>query len=156
MTPEFPNIESVLNKYAIALVDSLASKGIKKSSSLSQSVEISQTIEPLKTIYEVLMNEYWYYIDQGRGRTMKGGNGEVRQAIKEWIRKNNIQAEERGGKKPTQEQLAYLITRKIHKEGFLGRDFVSAPFEKFEQEIEDALLKDLEINLVKFANQYIQ
>ena len=154
MEYEFPNIESVLNKYSIALVNSLESKGIKRTSNLSQSVELSQTIEPLKTIYEVLMNEYWYYIDQGRGATEKGSRpGEVKEAIRKWIRQNNIQAEERDGKTPTEEQLVYLITRKIHKEGFPGRDFVSAPFEQFEEEITEALQADLNDNLIKFANR---
>lgn len=154
MTPEFPNIEAVLNKYSIALVQSLASKGIKQTSNLSQSVELKQTIEPLKTIYEVLMNEYWYYIDQGRGATEKGNRlGEVREAIKKWIQREGIKAEERNGRTPTEDQLAYLITRKIHKEGFPGRDFVSAPFEQFEQEITEALLLDLDINLTTFANR---
>ena len=157
MTPEFPNIEAVLNKYAIALVDSLASKGIKKTSNLSQSVEIKQTIEPLKTIYEVLMNEYWYYIDQGRGATEKGNRpGEVKEAIRKWIQREGIKAEERNGVTPTEDQLVFLITRKIHKEGFPGRDFVSGPFEQFENEITEALQKDLNENLIKFANRILE
>lgn len=154
MTPEFPHIESVLNKYSIALVESLQSKGIKRTSNLSQSVELKQTIEPLKTIYEVLMNEYWYYIDQGRGETEKGEKpGEVKEAIRKWIQREGIKAEERNGITPTEDQLVFLITRKIHKEGFPGRDFVSGPFEQFEEEITEALQADLDENLTKFANR---
>lgn len=152
--PEFPNLELVLNKYAVALMQSLNDKGIKQTSDLSQSIEVTQDVQPLKTVYEILMNEYWYYIDQGRGKTNTGSQpGEVREAIRQWIRKNSIQAEERNGVKPTQEQLSYLITRKIHREGYPGRDFVSQVFENFEQELEEAMLQDLEDNIKAFMER---
>lgn len=154
---QFPNLEQVLNEYASALVDSLVSKGVSRSSSLANSAEVSKQVQPLFTVYEVLMNEYWYYIDQGRGKTLQGSRpGVVRDLIKEWIRQNNIQAEERNGKKPTQEQLAFLITRKIHRDGFPGRDFVSSVYEDFIEKIDEAFDKDIELNFSKFAKNIFE
>lgn len=150
--PQFPNLEQVLNEYASALSDSLVSKGVSRSSNLAQSTEVSKDVQPLFTVFEVLMNEYWYFIDQGRGKTLEGSRpGVVKDLIKEWIRKNNIQAEERNGKKPTQEQLAFLITRKIHREGFPGRDFVSPVYEEFISKVEEAVAQDIDLNFNNFA-----
>lgn len=152
MTPQFPNTEAVLERYKQALIDSLASKGVSANSQLSQSAEITKDIQPLKTIFQILMNEYWYYVDQGRGKTLKGEKpGKVKDFIREWIKKNGIVAEERDGKTPTEDQLVFLITRKIHKEGFPGRDFVSPVYEQFIDEIEEATLKDIDLNFNNFV-----
>lgn len=155
--PQFPNLEQVLNEYASALVDSLVLKGVSRSSNLAQSAEVSKDVQPLFTVFEVLMNDYWYFIDQGRGRTLQGSRpGIVRDLIKEWIRKNNIQAEERDGRKPTEDQLAFLITRKIHRDGFPGRDFVSPVYEEFIVKIEEAVNKDIDLNFSTFAKNIFE
>lgn len=154
---EFPNTEAVLKEFASALVDSMVSKGVSRSSNLAQSTETKTTIDPLKTTFEILMNEYWYYIDQGRGKTLQGSRpGVVRDLIKEWIRSKNIQAEERDGRKPTQEQLAFLITRKIHREGFPGRDFVSSVMESYIPKIEEAINKDIDLNFSTFTQNIFE
>lgn len=157
MKPEFTNIERVLQKYSDAIIASLESKGIKRTSNLSQSLEVSKDVQPLKTIFEVLANEYWYYIDQGRGKTENGEPpGEVKEAIKRWIRREGIKAEERNGRTPTEDQLAFLITRKIHREGFPGRDFVSGPTAEIESELDKAFEEDTNIFFSKFAEEVLK
>ena len=152
MKPEFPNTEAVLERYKQALVDSLEQKGIPSSSRLSQSAEVTKDVQPLKTIFEVVMNEYWFYIDQGRGPTMKGERpGKVKDFVRAWIRRNGIVAEERDGRTPTEDQLVFLITRKIHREGFPGRDFVGPVNDNFEDEIEKATFDDIELNFNNFV-----
>lgn len=84
--------------------------------------------------YEVgiYLADYWYYVNNGRGPTRGGGNGTLLQKIKEWIKVKKIvphvgtiKTGKQAGKKylPTIEQLAYLITRKIHREGYKGTHF---------------------------------
>lgn len=67
--------------------------------------------------------EYWRYIEFSRRPTKNDGNGEVRRKIREWIDMKGIEPsvkyDNRGRKYlPTKNQLAYLISRKIHAKGY--------------------------------------
>lgn len=70
--------------------------------------------------------EYWKFIEFGRRPTVNGGNGVVYRQILNWIRMKGIQSKvkyDKQGKlyQPTTEQLACLITRKIHREGYKAK-----------------------------------
>lgn len=152
MTPEFPNTEQILERFKQALVDSLQSKGVRPDSKLAQSFEVTKDVQALKTDFEVIANEYWFYVDQGRGPTEQGTRpGKVKELVRDWIRRNGIVAEERNGKTPTEDELVFLITRKIHREGFPGRDFVAPVFEQYEDDIFEATLKDIDLNFDNFV-----
>ena len=74
------------------------------------------------TVY-MLLSDYWFEIEYGRKPTVNDGDGNLQIKIAEWIRQKNIQPHpDANGKLPTQKQLAYLITRKIHNEGYQGGD----------------------------------
>lgn len=150
MRPEFPETEAVMNEFTEAIVQSAISVGISSSSQLIMSGEVKRTDDPHKTIFESLFNEYWYYLAYGRGPSKSGSKpGKLKDIIREWIRENNIIANERDGITPTEEQLIYLITRKLHREGYKGRDFVTPVMEAFEAKLQDAWQKDLEMNIKK-------
>lgn len=56
----------------------------------------------------------------GRGPTGQGARRSepsLQEAIMAWIKRHNIQPQERNGKKITQETLSFLITRSIHENG---------------------------------------
>lgn len=57
---------------------------------------------------------YTQQMQNGRAPTSGGGDGSVRAKILEWVRIKGIQPTD---PKTTLEQLAFLITRKIHREG---------------------------------------
>lgn len=70
--------------------------------------------------------EYWRYIEFGRRPTKNDGDGSVRRGIYNWILDKGIEPITRfdkNGKKylPTKNQLAYLISRKIHNKGYDAR-----------------------------------
>ena len=78
------------------------------------------------------LEDYWYYVNNGRGPTRGGGNGGLYEKIKEWIRVKKIvphvgtiKTGKQAGKQylPTINQLAFLITRKIHRKGYKGTHF---------------------------------
>lgn len=55
--------------------------------------------------------DYIYFSIYGRAPTTKTGSGTVKDKIKQWIKDKGIQSD------LTENQLAYLISRKIHREG---------------------------------------
>jgi hypothetical protein len=64
---------------------------------------------------------YIYTFVYGRGPTKKTGSGSVSKGIREWVRQRGITSDLK------EDQLVYLITRKIHKHGnsiylFSGRN----------------------------------
>lgn len=56
-------------------------------------------------------SDYIYFSIYGRAPTTKSGSGAVKDKIKQWIKDKGIQSD------ISDNQLAYLISRKIHREG---------------------------------------
>lgn len=127
----------------------LETEGINASGKLSNSVESMVRING--TLYEVVLEleDYWKAIEEGRSPTKNNGDGQLRRAILDWIRvKPVLPRPMDNGKLPTEAQLAYLISRKIHKEGYKGRYPLKRTIEemrdKIYDEIKEALVKDLQ------------
>lgn len=142
---EFNRVQKVLTDFVELMRDGykerLAADGINASGSLSNSV--TANVEMDGTVFEVslTLNEYWKYIEGGRPPTQNNGNGELRRNILQWIKVKPVLPTPFNGKLPTEEQLAYLISRKIHREGYEGKE----PLKKTFEEVEDMLKSDLEI-----------
>lgn len=142
---EFNRVQKVLTDFVELMRDGykerLASEGINASGSLSNSV--TANVEMDGTVFEVslTLNEYWKYIEGGRPPTQNNGNGELRRNILQWIKVKPVLPTPFNGKLPTEEQLAYLISRKIHREGYEGKE----PLKKTFEELEIMLKEDLEI-----------
>ena len=149
---EWRNLEAVLNEYGEKMKETyrsyLESEGVNASGSLSKSV--SAQIDMDGNVYTVSlnMNEYWKWIERGRPATVNGGNGELRRAILNWIKvKPVLPRPLENGKLPTEKQLAYLISRKIHNEGYGGKRLLWKSKEDNEdyylERIKEAMLKDV-------------
>ena len=98
------------------------------SSSLSQSIQ--PQIKGTQSGYRltVLMQDYWFYVENGRKPTKGGGNGELYKNIYEWIRyKRPMQQKiaQSPDRIAATKSLAYVITRKIHREGTKAQPFVT-------------------------------
>lgn len=150
---EFPNLTRVLNEYAQGLVENykaaLGAESINASGELANSVKYIID-DKVKGRFEVKLEllEYWKYVEYGR----KAGKMPPISAIKQWIEvKPIIPRPNKNGKLPTINQLAYLISRKIGLEGTKGRGVLGERIENtnrvFWEDIEDAILKDLGIQL---------
>lgn len=150
---EFPNLTRVLNEYAQGLVENykaaLGAESINASGELANSVKYIID-DKVKGRFEVKLEllEYWKYVEYGR----KAGKMPPISAIKQWIEvKPIIPRPNKNGKLPTINQLAYLISRKIGLEGTKGRGVLGERIEHanrvFWKDIEDAILKDLGIQL---------
>lgn len=150
---EFPNLTRVLNEYAQGLVENykaaLGAESINASGELANSVKYIID-DKVKGRFEVKLEllEYWKYVEYGR----KAGKMPPISVIKQWIEvKPIIPRPNKNGKLPTINQLAYLISRKIGLEGTKGRGVLGERIENanrvFWEDIEDAILKDLGIQL---------
>lgn len=118
----------------------LDNEGITASGKLSESVKM--VFNQNGALFEVSLQleQYWKAIEEGRQPTQNGGNGELRRAILDWIKvKPVLPRPMENGKLPTDEQLAYLISRKIHREGYSGR----YPLKRTMDELRDEIYKDI-------------
>lgn len=72
----------------------------------------------------LVLPEHWQYIEEGRGPTQSGQGGVLYPAILEWVKVKKIvpRPNPKTGKVPKVEQLAYAITKKIHKRGYFDPD----------------------------------
>lgn len=110
--------------------------------------------------FELLMSDYWEYVDKGRGKTKGGGTGRVQSNIKEWLKRKGLNPNKilakYGKKKQTFDkaasQLAFLIARKVHKKGFEGNNFFTevindGRIELLKAQLTEELKKDVFINV---------
>ena len=130
----------------------LATDGINASGKLSNSVK--SLVKVNDNVYEIdlQLEDYFRYVEDGRKRTENGGNGELRRNILDWIKVKPILPTPFNGKLPTESQLAYLISRKIHTLGYEGKrplhKTLETNKEKIYSEIESALAKDLSADIL--------
>lgn len=113
---------STLNEYAEKAEElykrKLTDKGINASYKLLNSVETVVRRNDDEFTVTINLEDYWYYVENGRGP----GKFPPIDKILEWIRvKPVIPYSDSSGRIPTEEQLAYLIARKIANEGTEGR-----------------------------------
>lgn len=96
----------------------LTDKGINASYKLLNSVETTVRRNDDEFVVTIHLEDYWYYLENGRGP----GKFPPIDKILEWVRiKPVIPYSDNRGRLPTEEQLAFLIARKIAEQGTEGR-----------------------------------
>lgn len=87
-------------------------------STVDASGELYRSIrsELTDTGFVIYAKEYAYYLEYGRGPTRNSGDGTLRDRILQWIKDKGITPRE-GTDEKAYKSLAYVITRKIHREG---------------------------------------
>lgn len=88
-------------------IESTFSSPVSASGSLANSLRYEIT----DTQLIIYANDYAYFLIYGRKPTQQNGSGKVKQDIKSWIRAKGIKSD------IDENQLAYLISRKIHRFG---------------------------------------
>lgn len=140
------NTTEILNTFGTGVVNRfrsvVASKGGNASGTMSKEARygVDQGADKLSLTVDTV--EYFKYADEGRGKTVNSGDGAVKRNIRKWIDQKGISP--RGLNK---DELAFLIARKIHREGYKGKlyvkDVVDEPFKKeMDKQIADAIIKD--------------
>ena len=116
------------NELIAQMQNRLRSNKTNATSRLSESIEPNVKSRQGGYDLKVLMQDYWEYVENGRKPTQKGGSGELYKNIYEWIRyKQPLQAKvaQSPDRIAATKSLAYVITRKIHREGTKAQPFVT-------------------------------
>lgn len=154
---EWVNLERVLETFASEFKNALQTRLLRDGTNASGTLvnSLKYEIESKNGNYDVyiVLEDYWKYVDEGREPTKNGGNGQLLPKIKEWIRIKPVIPKMRDGRIPTIDQLAFLITRKIHREGYEGTHFFTDTKEdlipRFEQSIQYAIEEDFNNHIDK-------
>lgn len=155
---KYDHLREVLERYAVALrneyQDNLIRSDRVASGDLLNTVEYEVKDKNGTYTVSLRLQDYWKWVESGRPPTQKGGNGDLRTAILEWIKiKPVLPHTDKNGKLPTPQQLAYLISRKIHNEGYEGtqdlRKATESVWDRFVYEIYEAIDKDWDSALIK-------
>lgn len=152
---KFDNLRAVLERFAVEL-EAEYKNNLKKNNRIATGkLHDTAKCEVVKGEYLVVfhLQDYWKWVEGGRDKTKNGGNGELRRNLLNWIEVKHILPKPQNGKLPTPQQLAYLISRKIHKQGYKGTQDLSKAtdtiYDRFQQEIYDAIDKDFDSAIIK-------
>lgn len=158
---EWKNLKQVLEDYGSELQDYLKDEldknDINASGKLKESIKYTVELDDTSIELDLsLLDYYKYVLGNGRGPTKNNGPGNVRVGIRQWVKDKGIQPTEMqlpDGTTylPTVEQLPFMITRKIHREGYKAKEgtetietTISTLEAKYMPLIEDAITKDIE------------
>jgi len=124
-------IDGALNVLGQQLVDSLRdelnSKKINASGNLYRSVRYEIIGEGAEVSLALFWDDYGDIVDEGRGRSNRGGPKQNwRDKIQGWMRFKGITP--RQGM--SQEQLAYIITRKINRKGYKPKPWIQPAIDR--------------------------
>lgn len=129
----------------------LDSQGINASGRLGNS--LSAFVQFEDNSYELCLRieDYWKYIDEGR----QPGSFPNIEAIKKWIQIKPILPRPYNGKLPTINQLAFLIGRKIEREGIKPKYILAQSLQELdrmqiiEQGISEAIKDEVDLAFIE-------
>lgn len=149
-TISWENTQAVLEEYAKYIVErykeNLKQGKRNASSKLADTVTAEVKVAETVISVELTLQDYWYYVDHGR----KAGKMPPLNAIEKWVKVKPITPRPFGksGKQiPSPRQVAFLIARKIGKEGTKGthdlQNASDSTYEAFKARLEQALAEDV-------------
>lgn len=145
---KWTNLQRVLGEFAQELrnryQDNLIRDGKIATGNLLNSVEYKVQYDDRAIWVELHLEEYYKWVENGRGP----GKFPPPDKILEWIRIKPIIPDDRGGRLPTEQQLAFLIGRKIAEQGIEpGNQLHNAMddiYPQFEERIDEAIALDID------------
>lgn len=141
------NLQRVLGEFAQELRNAYQDNLIRDdkiaSGNLLNSIDYKVQYDDRAIWVELHLEDYYKWVENGRGP----GKFPPPDKILEWIRIKPVIPDDRGGKLPTEQQLAYLIGKKISEEGIEpGNQLHNAMdniFPQFEEKIDEAIAQDV-------------
>ena len=141
------NLQRVLGEFAQGLRNTYQDNLIRDdkiaSGNLLNSIDYKVQYDDRAIWVELHLEDYYKWVENGRGP----GKFPPPDKILEWIRIKPVIPDDRGGKLPTEQQLAYLIGKKISEEGIEpGNQLHNAMdniFPQFEEKIDEAIAQDV-------------
>lgn len=129
-------------------IDQLFSKNINATGELARTLQyVDDTLGNGNTGVFIEMQPYGYIVEDGRGGAKREGTTSWKPQVINWMKAKGIRP--KAG--VTMEQAAYLIYRKINKQGYDAKPFVEpalAAFSaQFANEYAEATANDIELDL---------
>lgn len=150
MDTQFTNLSNALSQFIADLCSSykeaLLRDGKKATGNLVRSIKaLDIEFSSNKMQGSISLADYWKYVEHGR----KPGKWPPRDKILEWVKVKPVLPRPNGNAKPpTQEQLAFLIQRKIGREGIKpGNQFEATlddVWRRWEAKISEAISLDID------------
>ena len=130
----------------------LTEKEINASYKLLNSVETTVKRNDDEFIVSINLEDYWIFVENGR----KAGRFPPIDKILEWIRiKPVIPYSDSRGRLPTEEQLAFLIARKISEQGTEGRNVLFETVDELNRYYLPKLQQALERDFNRFSYEIV-
>lgn len=145
---QLDNIQNIANQVVELYKKQLDSQGINASSTLSKTATATVELNGNKLLISLNLEPYWKYVEYGR----RAGKMPPIDAIVEWVRIKPIIPNPINGKIPDSRQLAYLIARKIGREGVEGRKPLTNTI--YSNEVEN-LIQDIKNEIVRQLKQQL-
>ena len=157
---EWTETYRVLEEYAIRLRNLYQDKLIKgdkiATGGLMNNVEYIIEKDSRSVSVSLQLEDYWKYVEGGRAP----GKFPPVDKILDWIRVKPIVPDERSGRLPTENQLAFLIGRKIVEEGIEGTHYLQESQEEvlveFEDKLSEAVGKDVDRYMDILMTEYFR
>lgn len=148
----FPNLEKAINDFVSDFVDTY--KGLLIRDNKKATGDLIRSIKPIEIQFEtnkysgsISLAHYWKYVEYGR----RPGKFPPPNKILDWVKIKPVLPRPVNGIKPTEKQLAFLISRKIARDGIeAGNQFKEALdlcWAKNKNKISDAISIDLQANI---------
>lgn len=149
---ENKNLYRVLGEYAEEVINvyrqKLQSNNKNASHELERSLDyrIDDSGDEINVI--LLSADHIEFVEEGRLPTRNGGTGEVQRKIEEWIIQKNLPIRpNKNGTIPSIKSLSFLISRKIHTEGYKGsgllKETIEEVYPRYEERINEAIDMDI-------------
>lgn len=100
-------------------------------------------------VFNIIMEDYWYWIDEGR----KPGRFPPVNKIRQWILDKPVAWRPQNGQIPTLEQQTYLIGRSIAEKGYAGTNFTTLAEQKTLNEALDRFGEEYAQQIEDFLDQ---
>lgn len=151
-TLTFPNLEKAINDFIDDFVNTY--KGLLIRDNKKATGDLIRSIKPIEIQFEtnkysgsISLAYYWKYVEYGR----RPGKFPPPNKILDWVKIKPVIPRPVNGIKPTEKQLAFLISRKIARDGIeAGNQFKEALdlcWTKNKNKISDAISIDLQSNI---------
>lgn len=125
---ELTTIQNIINEFTDTLKSVISSNGSNASGTLSKSITGIVKMNDKYLTVSISLEDYWKYIEYGTNPHFPPVD-----KIREWIRvKPVLPRPLASGKLPTENQLAFLIGRKISKLGTKPKPFLNNTKEEFD------------------------
>lgn len=154
---DLPNLFKVLTSFSTAVIEKYKLKMATHSASGNLLNNLNSTVVISGTVIKVNLQiaDYFRYLENGRGPTSSDtSTGKtLRESILDWIRVKGITPRAAdNGKLPSEASLAFLIARKIHREGYNTapqhclKQAVDEAYTEYNSKFEEALYQDFNKN----------